>query len=66
MSVIQLDFFEKKSEMDLLREEMEAVKVSNDKVRKSLFARHGELAKMYLEIHERLEILERHICKGER
>ncbi len=64
MSVVQLDFFEKKSEIELLEEELRAVKLSNDKVRKAMFARHGELAKMYLDLLGRLEIIEKNICKG--
>ena len=41
-----------------------ATKISADKVRKSLFARNGELAKMYLDLHSRLEIIEKNICQG--
>jgi hypothetical protein len=64
--MIQLDFFaEGKTDMDYLREELEQVRSSSDRVRKSLFARHGELAKSYLELHERLQIIEKNICKGE-
>lgn len=62
--MIQLDFFEEKSAEDSLREEFRAVKASADKVRKGIYAKHGELAKQYLELNQRLEILERHICKG--
>jgi predicted metallo-beta-lactamase superfamily hydrolase len=62
--LIQLDLFEDKNETDILRDQITIVKESNDKVRKSLFARHGELAKKYIEIHQRLEILERNICRG--
>jgi hypothetical protein len=40
------------------------VKESGDKIRKSLFARHGELARKYTELHDRLVHLERHICRG--
>jgi len=59
----QLDFFtEEKSEIDYLREDFKQVKESSEKVRKSLFAKHGELAKKYLELHERMQILERSIC----
>lgn len=62
---IQLNFFEEeKSEFDYLKEEMSEVKLSNDKVRKSMFARHGELARKYIELHERLQILEKNICQG--
>jgi len=65
--VIQLDFFmDDKSEVDCLRESVKLVKESSDKVRKSMFARHAELAKKYLELHERLEILERNICRGDK
>lgn len=76
MRVIQLDFLEDLFPAPILlpsenqriikelKQEVEKLSESNTKVRKSLFAKHGELAKMYLEIHQRLEILERNICKG--
>lgn len=59
----QLEFFEL-PEIEVLKHDVQDVKKSSDKVRKSMFARHGELAKKYLELHERLQILERHICTG--
>jgi hypothetical protein len=37
---------------------------SSNKVRKALFARHGELAKMYLDLHNRFEVIERNLCNG--
>jgi hypothetical protein len=59
----QLEFFaDDKSEFDCLRNDMKDVKESSDKVRKSLFARHGELARKYIELHERMQIIERNIC----
>jgi hypothetical protein len=61
---VQLDFFCEKTESQILQEEIEALKKSQDKLRKALFARHGELAKKYLEINDRLEILEMNICRG--
>lgn len=61
---IQLEFFEEKTESDILREEIMNIRNSNDKVRKSLFARHGELAKKYMELQERMNIIERNICQG--
>lgn len=61
--LIQLDLFETHTETDILQEEISLLKKSQDKLRKALFARHGELAKKYVEIHDRLEILERYICK---
>lgn len=63
---IQLDFFEQKNELEILQEEFRKVKESSDKVRKGIFAKHGELSKMYLDISNRLAILERYICKNER
>jgi len=61
---VQLDFFEDKSEIDLLRDEIKELRLSNEKVRKSLFAKHGELSKKYIELHNRLQVLENNICKG--
>lgn len=61
--MIQLDFLQPLSEIEILREEIRQVRASNDKVRKGLFARHGELAKLYIETKNRLDILEMHICK---
>lgn len=60
---LQLDFFEEKTEWDLLKEDVKVVRESSEKVRKSLFARHGELAKKYMELHDRMEILERNLCQ---
>jgi len=56
----QLEFFPP-DPMDCLRKE---VRESSDKVRKSLFARHGDLARKYSELHDRLSLLERNICRG--
>lgn len=62
---IQLDFFvEQKSELDYIRDDLEHVRQSNDKVRKSIFARHSELGHKYMELHERMQIIERNICQG--
>ena len=62
----QLEFFtEEVSELDFLKNYVEDVKQSSDKVRKSMFARHGELARKYMELHDRLQIIERNICRGE-
>ena len=62
--VYQLDFLaEEFSELDAFEAELRKVKESNDKVRKSLFAKHADLARKYVELHERLQILERNICR---
>lgn len=57
----QLSFFEK-DRVEELVDELQRVKDSNDKMRKALFARHGELAKHYIDLLSRLEILEKNIC----
>lgn len=60
----QLEFFtEEKSDLDFLKDSVNDVKQSSDKVRKSMFARHSELARKYIELHDRLQIIERNICQ---
>lgn len=61
--MIQLDFFQE-DEMTLLQHEMTKLKDSNTRMRKALFAKHGELAKNYNDLLYRMEIIERNICKG--
>lgn len=61
--MIQQDFFTN-TDTNVLKEEVKQLKESNEKVRKSLFAKHGELAKSYLELLCRLQTLEKHICIG--
>lgn len=62
--LVQLDFFHEKSEIEILRDEVLELKKSQDKMRKALFARHGELSKKYMELHERMYVIEINICKG--
>lgn len=58
----QLDFFEnEKLEFFILKIKIENIEQSCQKVRKSLFARHGELEKLLIELNQRLAILEQHI-----
>jgi hypothetical protein len=66
MNAIQLDFWksQEECEIDSLRREMAALKISSDKQRKALFARNGELVKRMLELEDRLVVLERGICLG--
>lgn len=72
--MIQLDLFQDldqpiRDDAKIMRQLSEVREIalstykSSEKVRKGLFARHGELAKMYLDINSRLEVIERHICK---
>ena len=63
--VAQLELFTEKSDLDFIRDDVNCVRESSDKVRKSLFARHAELAKKYLELHDRMQIIERNICRNE-
>lgn len=64
--IFQLDFWktEEESEIDALRERIDAVKASNDKVRKAMFGRHGDLNKRLTDLEERFAIIERNICHG--
>ena len=60
--MIQLDFF--LDDEALMRLEMEKIRESTEKVRRGMFARHNELAKYYMELDQRLGIIEKNICKG--
>lgn len=62
--MLQLDFFQG-DDMLIMKDEIRKVRESSDKVRKSLFAKNGEITKQVYDISERLEILERFICRGE-
>lgn len=62
---LQLEFiFDEKIDLHFLQGEVKNVKESSDKVRKSLFARHAELARKYAELSDRLRILEHNICQS--
>ncbi len=65
--MIQLDLFREFDEHEALKEEVRQLKESQDKVRKKLFAEHGKLAKMYLQLHNEFEdwkmIVSRGHCK---
>lgn len=58
---LQYDFWDDNSELGQLKRELKAVKDENTRVRKGLFARHGELAKLYLEISKRCDIMQNQI-----
>lgn len=60
----QLTLFDETDDITVLRIELRAMRETSEKVRKSLYARHNELAKMYLELNQRLDIIERNICHG--
>jgi hypothetical protein len=64
-AIVQFDLFEEKpSELELLRKDIAAVGESATKVRKGTYAAIGELKTRVLSLEERLELLERNICKG--
>lgn len=54
---VQLDIFEP-SEFELIKQEMKKVKETSENVRKGIFARHNELAKMFLEQKQKVDYLE--------
>ncbi len=59
--MIQLDFLQD-DEITVLQDRMQKVESSCDRVRKSLFAKNGEINKLCIELRERLDILEKYIC----
>lgn len=64
--LIQLELFESKTENEILREEVESIRETTSRVRKKMFADHAHLARMVLDIQNRLEIIEKNICHGEK
>jgi len=54
---IQLDLFQELSEIEILRQELADVRARNENVRKGIFARHNELAKLYVQLSEKVETL---------
>ncbi len=62
--MLQLDLFHEYTEVEALQIEIKSLKKSQDKLRRALFARHGELAKKYCDLQDRMDVIERNICKG--
>ena len=60
--MIQLNFFED-TEMSELRHRMKSCEESCNRVRKKLFAEQGELKRIVLDMKDRLEVIERGICR---
>jgi hypothetical protein len=63
---IQLEFFARDPLVEIadLKKEVKKVEDSTEKVRKGIYAKHGELKSRYEKLHARLEILEKNICRG--
>lgn len=64
MEAIQLDLFREYDELSEMREQIKLLKESNEKVRKKLFAEHGKLAKMYLQLHNEFEDWKMIVARG--
>ncbi len=64
--IYQLDFFltPEESEIKALRKEVKAISDSSTKVRKGTYSKIGELNKIVNDLHERLSLLEAHICRS--
>lgn len=60
MEAIQLDMF-RNSEMDQIKEELKVTRQRTDNIRRGLFARHNELAKMYQDSLAMIELMQREI-----
>lgn len=65
-AIIQFDLFKTREESELasLRKYCDEVSESANKVRKSLFARNGELNKRMLDLETRMHIIEVNLCKN--
>jgi hypothetical protein len=64
--LIQLDIFEDENEFrfNAMKQEIHAIRVSSDKVRKGTYANINEIRKLCRDIDQRLAIIEKHICKS--
>lgn len=65
-AIIQFDLFKtrEESEISSLRKYCDDVNESAHKVRKSLFAKNGELNKRMLDLETRMMVIEINICKN--
>jgi hypothetical protein len=58
---MQLELFENNTEVELLKKEIRDIRDRSENVRRGLFARHNELAKLYMEQKEEIDQLKRFI-----
>lgn len=56
---VQLDLFEKIDDLTLLKKEIEEIRIRGDNVRRGLFARHNDLAKLFIEQQEQIDSLKK-------
>ncbi len=54
---LQLKLFEETTEVDILRAELAEARARSENVRKGIFARHNELAKLYIQLKEEIETI---------
>lgn len=57
MIEIQYDLFDEKSEISIIRKEVEAIKQKDDNVRRGLFARYNDLTKTVVRLQEEIDEL---------
>lgn len=63
MNAIQLEFWPK-DPMEELESRMVQCENKSENVRKGIYSKHTQLVKLYNQLQDRLEILERYICKN--
>lgn len=63
----QLSLFDCKeeSELECIKNAIKEARESSEKVRRGIFARHSDLTRKYLELNDRLQIIERSLCQHE-
>lgn len=64
MAMIQLDFFEPEPQaIDFVKADLEETKKSLGNVRRGVFSRHNDLAKLYLELHDKMILIDKKLDK---
>jgi hypothetical protein len=67
MVQVQFDLFlPKPSETEMLQMDIKELTELIHRVRKGQYAKLGALTKMYLEMKEKVDIMERNICRGDK
>jgi Tfp pilus assembly protein PilO len=60
-STTQLELFESNDDIVILSKELEAVRRQNEKLKKNLFSKHNDLAKLCIALKEELDEMRRRI-----
>jgi hypothetical protein len=61
---IQLDFFQNRTEIEQLQDQICILEKSLEKQRKAQFGQIGAINKKYIDLQDRFDVLERMLCKG--